>query len=152
MMQNKDSGLVLEYLRQEHIPQLVEIEKACFSDPWSYDGFLYEVTNPRAVFLLAVQNGEVLGYIGMHHIFDIGYIANVAVKEAYRRQGVAGFLMEHIMAYAKKNKLDSLTLEVRENNLAAQNFYKNYGFAEVGVRKNYYSNPTEHGLIWTVFL
>lgn len=140
-------------LSEEFIPQVVDIEQACFSDPWSYEGFKFELTNPNADFILAVSNsGEVYGYVGMHVVLGEGYIANIAVKSECRRFGVASQLMNEVLRHAEEKAFELITLDVRESNSKAIAFYEKYGFKTLGMRKNYYSKPTENGLVMTKFL
>lgn len=85
----------------------------------------------------------------MHHIVDEGFICNVAVFSQYRRQGVATALMQELDDYAKENEMASVSLEVRQSNLSAQQLYEKSGFEVVGKRRNFYVNPTEDALIMT---
>lgn len=152
MMPNKLDYHILT-LDTKYISQLVEIEQECFSDPWTYHGFEVELSNKNAYFILAVSDkGEVYGYIGMHIIIDEGYIANIAVREKYRRFGIASTLMDKAIRHANDVKLALITLEVRESNTPAISFYERYGFEKLGVRKNYYTKPIENGLIMTKFI
>ena len=136
-----------------HIDHLVLLENHCFSTPWSEDGFAEELTNPLAVFFVAQQKhtGEVLGYIGMHHILDEGYITNIAVFEHHRNEGIAHALMSHLFTYALEKEMSFITLEVRQSNEIAVSFYNKLHFQNLGARKNFYSNPTEHAWIMTVY-
>ena len=85
----------------------------------------------------------------MHHIVDEGFICNIAVFSQYRRQGVATALMQELDDYAKENEMASVSLEVRQSNLSAQQLYGKCGFEVVGKRKDFYANPTEDALIMT---
>ena len=139
-------------MRPEHIPGVAAIERACFSQPWSERVLEAEQGNPNAVFFVAVSGGRVLGYVGMHRVLDEGYIANVAVDEAFRRHGLAAALMDRMFLFARENRLGFITLEVREGNAQAIRFYQRFGFGEVGRRKNFYANPTEDAILMTAFL
>ena len=136
-----------------HIDRLVLLENHCFSTPWSEDGFVEELTNPLAVFFVAIhkKTNKLVGYIGMHHILDEGYITNIAVFEQYRNQGVAHLLMSHMFIYAHQKEMSFITLEVRQSNKIAIHFYDKFGFVNLGARKNFYSNPTEHAWIMTIY-
>ena len=92
-----------------------------------------------------------VGGLSLIHIYilDEGYITNIAVTAAARRNGIATALMEKMLGYARQNKLKMMSLEVRQSNETAINFYCSYGFEIVGYRKNYYTNPTEDGHIMT---
>lgn len=140
----------LTFLREEHVPSVAALEKISFSDPWSEAAFRYELLNPGGRFVVAESDtGLLLGYLGLHVVLDEGHIANIAVDPLFRRQGVGAALLSDVQTFARKNKLSFLTLEVRENNLAAQNLYRKFGFLEVGRRKDYYNNPKEDALLMT---
>ena len=126
-------------MNADHLDELVELERICFSTPWSRNMLAEELDNACSAFLVAVDpNDKVVGYAGLQVVLDEGYIANVAVFPEYRRQGIAGQLLQVFMNFAEANRLAFLTLEVRASNQAAIALYANRGFEEVGRRKNYY--------------
>ena len=134
-----------------HLDQVAELEKICFSDPWSRRMLSEHLENECAATLVAQgSDGTVLGYAGLLVILDEGYITNVAVHPDYRRQGIAGELLNVFRRFAEGNKLAFLTLEVRESNAPARVLYAKYGYKEVGVRKNYYDHPKENAIIMTL--
>lgn len=134
-----------------HLDQVAEIEKLCFSDPWSRRMLSEHLENECAATLVAQgSDGTVLGYAGLLVVLDEGYITNVAVRPDYRRQGIAGELLGVFRRFAEGNKLAFLTLEVRESNAPARALYAKYGYKEVGVRKNYYDHPKENAIIMTL--
>ena len=134
-------------LQPTHIEELAEIEKLCFSRPWSYEALAEELSNPLAVFFVAEHDGRAVGYAGMHHILDEGYITNIAVHPDFRRQGFATALIRELDGYADQNDLARLTLEVRASNSVAIAIYRHAGFDDDGVRTGFYENPTEDALI-----
>lgn len=132
-----------------HIPAIAALERACFSRPWSEGALEEELYNDTACFLVAEgEDGSVLGYAGLHVILDEGYIDNVAVDPAYRRQGVADALLDVFCRFGAE-KLAFLTLEVRESNAPAIALYEKHGFYTVGRRKDYYDGPKEDALLLT---
>jgi [ribosomal protein S18]-alanine N-acetyltransferase len=136
-------------MQAKHIEDLAEIEKLCFSKPWSYESLAEELSNPLAVFFVAELNGKTVAYAGMHHIIDEGYITNIAVHPNFRGRGLASALVRVLDAYAGDNGLAMLTLEVRRSNTTAIGIYRNAGFDEEGVRRGFYDTPKEDGLIMT---
>ena len=138
--------------QQHHLPALEELEKRCFSIPWTEEQLRACLPDERHVFLVAEENGELLGYVGMLHVLDEGYISNVATAPEHRRQGVAKALLTELLERAKRLELAFVTLEVRASNEAAIALYSGFGFQPVGRRKNYYSAPAEDALLMTVFL
>ena len=134
-------------MAEEHISALAQLERECFSDPWSEKALSEELSNPNAVFRVALIDEEVAGYVGMLHVLDEGDICNVAVFDKFRRRGVATALIQHLVDYAVENQLSFITLEVRESNMGAQKFYETMGFETIGIRKNFYDNPKEHAIL-----
>lgn len=134
-----------------HISALAAIEAACFAAPWSAAALAEELDNPHAVFLVAVEGDRVLGYVGMHHLLDEGFIANVAVAPDARRQGVARRLLAALDAYGREKALYRLTLEVRASNMAAIALYEGAGYVTDGVRPGFYSHPTEDAVIYSKY-
>ncbi len=136
-----------------HIAAIAGIEERCFSTPWSAAALTEELNNPRAVFRVALDaDGRVLGYAGMHHVGDEGYIDNVAVDPAARRQGVARALMTTLERYGREHALYRLTLEVRASNTPAIALYAGAGYVSDGVRPKFYRNPTEDAVIYSLYL
>lgn len=132
-----------------HVDQIAELEKACFSMPWSVTMLEDALYNDNACFIVAEdEEGNVIGYAGLHTVLDEGYIDNIAVEEAARRHGVASALLDVFCRFAGVN-LAFLTLEVRKSNAAAIALYEKYGFKQAGLRKGYYQRPHEDALIMT---
>jgi ribosomal-protein-alanine N-acetyltransferase len=128
---------------------MAELEKSCFSLPWSLQSVRSELENPIGLYLGAFIEGRLAGYAGMQLILDEGYITNIAAAPALRRLGIAGRLMAGLMAVARERGLSFVTLEVRKSNIPAQNLYIKHGFVAVGTRKNYYDEPKEDAVIMT---
>lgn len=135
---------------KSHLTQIAEIEKECFSSPWTVPMLEEELNNLCASFIVAQgEDGTVLGYAGLHVAVDEGYIDNIAVREDYRRQGVGQALLGAFMRFGQE-KLAFLTLEVRPSNEPAIQFYMKHGFVQVGRRKNYYTAPREDAILMTL--
>lgn len=136
----------------DHLDALAELERICFSTPWSRKMLAEELDNQCACLLSAVdvETGRIVGYAGVQVILDEGYITNIAVLPEYRRQGIAGKLLQVFLNFATANKLSFLTLEVRESNVAAIVLYGSRGFRSVGRRKNYYQHPKEDAILMTL--
>ena len=137
----------------EHLDRLEQLERMCFSRPWSKKMLAEELDNQCAAFLVAVEpeTEKAVGYAGLLLVADEGYITNVAVDPSCRRQGVAAQLLQVFDNFAKGNHLAFLTLEVRPSNAAAIALYEGFGFREVGRRRNYYDLPKEDALILTKY-
>ncbi len=137
---------------EESIKGIAEIEKECFSAPWSEESIKEELENENAHFIVAKAGDTVMGYMGVHEIAGEGYIANIAVRQKYRRRNIAWALMDEAEKGANGRGCDFISLEVRESNVPAIALYKKRGYTVRGVRKNFYSNPTEDGVIMTLDL
>ena len=130
--------IIIEPLAERHLAQAAQLERECFSDPWSLEGLRAELTNPNARFLAAVSGEAMAGYLG-----------NLAVAPAFRRQGVARALLRAGAEIAEKEKLEFLSLEVRTSNLPARRLYESEGYVHIGARPGFYTNPREDGEIYT---
>ena len=135
----------------DHLDEVAELERICFSVPWSRNMLAEELDNLLSAFLVALdEGGRVVGYAGVQIILDEGYITNVAVRPECRRQGIAAKLLQVFLDFAKANRLAFLTLEVRASNYEAIALYGSRGFRSVGRRKNYYEHPKEDAIIMTL--
>ena len=136
----------------EHIPQIEEIERECFSRPWTAEQLMSQMRDAQHEFIAAVDDSRVLGYVGLMYVLDEGYISNVAVHPEARRQGIGDALIDALAARATELELAFLTLEVRESNAPAIALYAKHGFHPVGKRKNYYDAPKEDAVLMTCYL
>ncbi|NLK21870.1 MAG: ribosomal protein S18-alanine N-acetyltransferase [Epulopiscium sp.] len=133
---------------QSHIDKICEIEKVCFKIPWSKDSFKKELNeNPLAYYIVAISGTDIVGYAGMWIIIDEGHITNIAVHPNYWNRGIGTNLIDNIITEAEKRDLIGLTLEVRQSNIKAQKLYTKVGFTPEGVRKGYYRDTGEDGVI-----
>lgn len=127
---------------------VMAVEKDSFSTPWSRSAFEEELAQNRlARYLVAEENGQVVGYAGMWLVINEAHVTNVAVSGSRRGEGIGRLLMETLMELARENGMGSMTLEVRVSNMVARHLYETLGFAEAGIRKNYYSETKEDALI-----
>lgn len=128
----------IEIMKTEHIPLVAEIEKMAFGAENAEKTLLKELENKISTYLVAEEEDDIIGYIGIWNLCGEGDIINIAVKENFRRNGVASALMDKVIDFCAENEICALNLEVRESNLGARAFYKKCGFIEVGMRKRYY--------------
>ena len=147
-------GIAIVPMHPDHLDSLADLESLAFSTPWSYDALAEELQNPLAVFLVAedVDAESAVGYLGMHHILDEGFIANLAVHPTYRRQGIARSLLREAQEYAEAHDLARLTLEVRASNVPAIALYEGMGFTRDGIRPGFYDSPKEDAAIYSYYL
>lgn len=130
------------------VEQVHALEESTFAQPWSLQSFIDEMErNACARYIVAEENGAIIGYAGAWLIIDEGHITNVAVAESARGQGVGTALMTTLMRYAANMGVQYMTLEVRKTNLIAQKLYRRMKFIELGVRKRYYEDNGEDALL-----
>lgn len=140
--------VIVEPLQAKHIPAIVEIEHQAFPTPWTVEAFHYELEkNAVASYLVAMKAGQLGGYGGFWRILDEAHITNVAVDISCRREGIATLLMRELFSLAVSKGCKSMTLEVRESNLSAQNLYIQMGFVSHGKRPGYYTDTKEDAII-----
>ena len=150
-MEEKRMHVRIVPMNGDHLDEVAELERICFSTPWSRNMLAEELDNLLSAFLVALDDsGKVVGYAGVQVILDEGYITNVAVRPECRRQGIAAKLLQVFLDFARANQLAFLTLEVRASNYDAIALYGSRGFRSVGRRKNYYEHPKEDAIIMTL--
>ena len=136
----------------EHTKAIAALEEACFSAPWSEKAICETMSGSDSVFLVAEDNGEIIGYIGSYCCHPEGYITNVAVAPSARRRGVGRALIERLIEKGRERSLSFWTLEVRESNTPAISLYSSLGFEVVGKRPRFYSNPEEAANLMTYYI
>ena len=131
-------------MNESHVSAVAELERQNFSDPWPDIAVRGELTNKLALWLVALEDGEVVGYVGSQTVLQEADMMNIAVADTHRRRCIAKMLVEELI-----RQLDAyqLTLEVRASNAPAISLYEALGFQQVGLRKNYYRKPKEDALI-----
>lgn len=137
----------LQRMAEAHVAQVAELEKLCFSSPWSRNSVASELNNPLSLWLVAMDGDTVAGYIGSQSVMGEADMMNVAVHPAYRRHGIGKMLVEGLVKALIDREVYRLTLEVRASNEPAISLYDQLGFTQVGRRPNYYRDPREDALI-----
>ena len=135
------------FMKPEHVSQIAELEKQCFSLPWSERSVCAELDNPISLWIVAVLGDKVVGYVGSQSVLDEADMMNIAVHPDFRRQGIAERLVKALCDKLRERQVRCLTLEVRASNEPAKSLYEKLGFLQVGRRPNYYKEPKEDALI-----
>ena len=160
----KNENIIIRPMQLADVEAVAEIEKICFSLPWSEKAYRDTLTNENALYLVAeltepdnAETGNVVptepgkrkivGMCGVLKILDEGDISNVAVYPAYRRRSIARLMMDELLKKGEELGIDSFTLEVRAGNEAAIKLYEHFGFRTEGIRKRFYDKPVEDALI-----
>ena len=136
-----------ERLTVDALDVVAELEKLCFSQPWSRKSLELLTNEGIGVGMVCRKDGIVCAYGGMMCAVDEGQITNIATHPDHRRQGYGKAVVEALIKYAKNNHLESISLEVRESNRAAIELYSALGFKVEGKRKDFYTKPTESALV-----
>ena len=139
--------MIIVKMNKNHIAQIAELEKLCFNDPWSQNSIASELGNKLSLWLVAEENGNVLGYVGSQTVLGETDMMNIATHPDYRKKGIGTSLINALIDVLAEQGSHSLMLEVRASNDPAISVYKKLGFDEIGRRKNYYRNPKEDALI-----
>ena len=144
---------VFRFMREEDIDQVLEVEHASFTTPWSREAFFNEIHNNKfAVYIVLEENDKIIGYCGTWIVIDEAHVTNIAILPEFRGKKLGGALLAKLMTTAREMGAKSMTLEVRVTNHVAQSLYRKFGFQNGGIRKKYYSDNQEDALIMWVNL
>src|SRR5579875_1309818 len=139
------------YMREEDIDQVLEVEHASFTLPWSREAFYNELHNNKfAVYIVLEHEERIIGYCGVWIVVDEAHVTNVAILPAYRGRKLGEAMMRKLMSVSREMGAKRMTLEVRVSNHIAQSLYRKMGFQNGGIRKNYYSDNLEDALVMWV--
>ncbi|MEG1849649.1 MAG: ribosomal protein S18-alanine N-acetyltransferase [Oscillospiraceae bacterium] len=141
------SEYVIRPFERRDGPAIAALEQRCFSQPWSEQSLASELLNPLAVMRVAELRGEAVGWAGMQAVCGEGSVTDIAVAPAARGLGIGTALTAALCAEARRQKLSSLTLEVRVSNERAIALYERLGFRRLGVRPHFYALPREDALM-----
>ena len=122
----------------DYASSIALIESESIEVPWTEKQILNAINNENYDFLVALEDGKVVGYVGIEWCLDEGNICNIAVKSEYRGRKIGENLVSNIIALAKVNGAKTLFLEVNEHNIVAKNLYEKFDFLIYNIRKNYY--------------
>lgn len=134
-------------MQPEHVAAVAEMERQCFSDPWSEKSVASELHNPLSLWLIAEVDGVVAGYVGSQTVLDSADMMNLAVSPSFRRQGIGERLVNCLTEALNEKGVKTLLLEMRISNEPAKELYQKLGFEMVGKRPRYYEKPREDALI-----
>ena len=141
-------SLSVEPMRPEDLDEVLAIERASFSMPWSRGAFLYEMEQNRVARCWVMHDdGRVVGYACLWEIGEETHVTNIAVHPDFRRRGIARALLGHILDEARRRAARLVGLEVRPSNHEALPLYESFGFRVVGRRKGYYYDTGEDALV-----
>ena len=139
--------MIIRTMQKGDVAAVAALEAQIFSMPWSAAGFADTLPREDVIFLVAYEQDELLGYVGIYCMLDEGEITNVAVAPAARRRGIARALLTELKRQLACRNVTQIVLEVRVSNEPAIRLYEQLGFSMLGVRKNFYEKPTEDAYI-----
>lgn len=142
---------MIERLNDTHLEGVAELERLCFSAPWSKES-LTLLLRDENYGMVAIEKNAVVSYAGLICALDEGEITNVATHPNHRNRGYAKQVLLELIATARAAGLVRITLEVRVSNLAARSLYASLGFRDCGLRKNFYAAPREDGIVMELLL
>ena len=134
-------------MNESHVSAVAELEKLCFSAPWSERSIATELRSEWSLWLVEERDGVVVAYVGSQSSPPEADVMNVAVSPDFRRQGIGESLMVALGEALAQKGIETLTLEVRASNEGAISLYTRLGYEQVGRRPNYYTDPREDALI-----
>lgn len=137
-------------LSEEWIPKVGELERKCFSQPWSEESLREVFENPLFSFWVACEGDLLVGYGGAYFAGDEANVTNIAVAKEYRGKGYGTDIVRALIEEAKRRGAERIFLEVRVGNAAAIHVYEKCGFERKGVRKNFYTAPQEDGYVYAL--
>ena len=142
-----DSNVVIRFAKEDDLSAIAEIEKECFSSPWSLNALKDFFVCDYSRIVVALCDDEIAGYVTFSVICDEVQISNVAVSKRFRRLHIGTLIIDKLIMTGREINCAVAFLEVRKSNLPAIELYKKCGFFVVGERKNFYSSPTENAIL-----
>ena len=152
MVKKELSEIAIDDMKVEDLTEIVSIETASFTTPWSETLFYNEIFKAIAVSRVAKIDGKVVGHLCANVILDEGHILNLAVHPEFRGLGIASSLIKEMIDIMRDRNCRSVFLEVRISNEQARIMYQKLGFSLLGTRKNYYISPVEDAVIMVLRL
>ncbi|GAB3047027.1 ribosomal protein S18-alanine N-acetyltransferase [Virgibacillus ainsalahensis] len=145
--------LMLRKMMTDDVDQVMEVERASFTIPWTTDIFYQElVDNMHAHYFVMELDNKIIGYAGTWIIIDDAQITNIAVMPEFRGQKLGERLFQYTIQQAVMMGVSRLSLEVRKSNIVAQKMYQKFGLVPGGIRKNYYVDDQEDAIVMWVNL
>lgn len=143
------ADLIIRKAEAKDVLAIEEIEKQCFTVPWSYESLYQDIVENKLAFYIVAElaAGQICGYVGIWKIFDEGHITNVAVAPEYRRKHIARAMLEALFEVTGQAGIERYTLEVRASNEPAIRLYEGLGFKSEGIRPGYYEDNGEDAII-----
>ncbi len=134
-------------MSENDLDAVVNLEQQIFSSPWSRESIEKAYLLEENIYLVAENEGQIIGYCGIWTSFETADLCNIAVRTQYRRRGVGNEILKKAFALCHDRRIQQMLLEVRESNNSAISLYKKNGFESINIRKAYYKQPVENAII-----
>lgn len=144
---SKIRTLQIEPMIISDVEDVAALDERCFPTPWTESAYITEIYNQCACYLVARLDGRIVGYAGAWLIMDEAHITTIGVDPECQGRGIGERLLVSLLGEAMRRGVERSTLEVRKFNHVAQRLYRKYGFQPVAVRKGYYTNNNEDGIV-----
>lgn len=123
------------------------IDVAVYANPWSVSTWRKELSGADRRHLVAIDGHEVVGHAGLLFVLDEAHVTTVAVRPDREGEGIATRLLADLLDDARRHGSTAATLEVRAADRRPQRLYGRFGFQPAGVRRGYYTNPDDDGIV-----
>lgn len=141
-------SLSIERMRPPDLDEVLAIERASFSMPWSRGAFLYEIERNQVARCFVVRSeGRLAGYLCLWEVADELHVTNIAVHPDLRRRGLGRAMLAQTLDDARRRGFRLVVLEVRPSNVEALRLYESFGFHVIGRRRGYYYDTGEDALV-----
>lgn len=135
---------MIQRMELRDLNRIVDLERLCFSSPWSRDDFSYELSeNPFGYYVVLKEEDKIIAYLGLWMDDKRAQITTIGVDPSHRGKGHAKALIEHMLDVCSSSGVKIYSLEVRVSNGPAIALYQRYGFRQIGLRKAYYQDNHE---------
>jgi [ribosomal protein S18]-alanine N-acetyltransferase len=141
------SELTLERMQLEDVPEVMAVDRLCFPTPWSEISYRSEIGNNAAYYLVARQEGRLIGFGGAWLVMDEAHVTTLGVEPTFRGRKIGERILAAILVEARQRGVRRASLEVRESNTAALRLYEKYGFIPVARRRGYYTDNGEDAIV-----
>ena len=135
--------MILRDMGEADLEAVLHIEREVHAHPWTAGNFSDALRSGYECKIYAMPEGEIVGYAILMLAVDEAELLDIAIAAQQQRQGLGGRLLEEMLALARRRNMQRMVLEVRASNRAAINLYRKAGFADIGLRREYY--PAENG-------
>ncbi len=141
--------MTVSKMNSADVPAVAALDQKLFSaECWTEEDFYLSLKDPARLFFAAYIRDTLVGFCGLQQSYEQGDVLTVGVDPAYRRRGIGSELLIALIDTFREQGGTNLFLEVRASNLSAIKLYEKHGFRQTGVRRNYYQQPTEDGLVY----